>query len=116
VFFVVRKTISELECAILATLFLPVQKALIVGVPGRRIYSVLFFYTFQWFPSSIIAVAANGDCLTCGGFSLDEIVHLGNFEFIIDYFSGLSLSRGGAPQVSFSWAQLAARHHPHGGP
>jgi hypothetical protein len=28
----------------------------------------------------------------CGGFSLDEPVHLGNFEFVVDYFGGLSLS------------------------
>jgi hypothetical protein len=30
--------------------------------------------------------------LTCSGFSLGKTVHLKNFEFIIDYFSGLSLS------------------------
>jgi hypothetical protein len=30
--------------------------------------------------------------LTCGGFSLSETVRLGNFEFIADYFGGLSLS------------------------
>jgi hypothetical protein len=43
-------------------------------------------------PSSAIAVAADDERLTCGGFSLDEIVHLGNLEFIVDYFDGLSLS------------------------
>jgi hypothetical protein len=43
-------------------------------------------------PSSSIAVAADGEHLTCGGFSLGESVHLRNFEFIVDYFSGLSLS------------------------
>jgi hypothetical protein len=42
--------------------------------------------------SSTIVVAADGECLTCGGFSLGETVHLRNFEFIADYFSGLSLS------------------------
>jgi hypothetical protein len=37
-------------------------------------------------PSSSIAVTADG------GFSLGEPVHLGNFEFIADYFGSLSLS------------------------
>jgi hypothetical protein len=40
--------------------------------------------------------------LTCGGFSLGETVRLGNFEFITDYFSGLSLSpRIGDTGVTF---------------
>jgi hypothetical protein len=39
-----------------------------------------------------ITVAAAGACLTCGGFSLGETVHLGSFEFIANYFGGLSLS------------------------
>jgi hypothetical protein len=43
-------------------------------------------------PSSSIAIAADGERLTCGGFSLGEPIRLGNFEFIIDYFSSLSLS------------------------
>jgi hypothetical protein len=41
--------------------------------------------------SSSIAIAADGEHLMCGGFSLHEPVHLGHFEFIADYFSGLSL-------------------------
>jgi hypothetical protein len=45
-------------------------------------------------PSSTIVVATDGECLMYGGFSLDETVCLGNFEFITDYFSGLSLSWG----------------------
>jgi hypothetical protein len=40
-------------------------------------------------PSSSIT---DGECLTCGGFSLDKPIHLGNFKFIADYFGGLSLS------------------------
>jgi hypothetical protein len=43
-------------------------------------------------PSSVITVTADGECLMCGGFSLSETVCLRNFDFIIDYFSGLSLS------------------------
>jgi hypothetical protein len=43
-------------------------------------------------PSSMLAFSANGEHLTCDGFSHGETVHLGSFEFIADYFSGLSLS------------------------
>jgi hypothetical protein len=43
-------------------------------------------------PSSAITSTANGEHLTCGGFSLSETVRLGNFKFITDYFGGLSLS------------------------
>jgi hypothetical protein len=42
-------------------------------------------------PSSTIAVATDSEHLTCGGFSLGKIVHLGKFKFIADYFGGLSL-------------------------
>jgi hypothetical protein len=42
--------------------------------------------------SSSITVAVDGKCLTCGRFSLDKPIHLGNFKFIADYFSGPSLS------------------------
>jgi hypothetical protein len=42
VFFIVHKTISKLECAILTTLFLPVQNTPTVGALKREIYSVLF--------------------------------------------------------------------------
>jgi hypothetical protein len=43
-------------------------------------------------PSYSIAIAADGECLAYGGFSLGEPVGLGNFEFIANYFGGLSLS------------------------
>jgi hypothetical protein len=43
-------------------------------------------------PSYAIAVATDGEHLTCGGFSLGETIHHGNFEFTADYFSGRSLS------------------------
>jgi hypothetical protein len=56
-------------------------------------------------PSSVITIASNGECLTCSGFSLGEPIHLGNFEFITDYFSGLSLSprRGDSGTRSAPW-------------
>jgi hypothetical protein len=49
-------------------------------------------------PSSIIIVTIDGEHLTCGGFCLGETVCHGKFEFIPDYFGGLSLSprRGNA--------------------
>jgi hypothetical protein len=43
-------------------------------------------------PSSTVDVTANNESLTCGGFSLGQTVHLRNFEFIAEYFGGLSLS------------------------
>jgi hypothetical protein len=43
-------------------------------------------------PSSMITNAADGEHLMCGGFSLYETIRLGHFEFIADYFTGLSLS------------------------
>jgi hypothetical protein len=65
---------------------------------------------------SAITVAANSERLMCGGFSLSEPVHLGNFEFIADYFGGLSLSPREATQALPSWAQLTAGHQPCSGP
>jgi hypothetical protein len=43
-------------------------------------------------PSSALTVASDGEHLMCGGFYLGEIVCLWNFEFITDYFGGMSLS------------------------
>jgi hypothetical protein len=67
-------------------------------------------------PSSSITVAIDGEHLMCSGLSLGEPVRLGNFEFMIDYFDGLSLSQGGAMKVTFSWAQLTAGCLPCSGP
>jgi hypothetical protein len=43
-------------------------------------------------PSSSITITAHDESLACSGFSLGELDRLGNFEFIADYFGGLSLS------------------------
>jgi hypothetical protein len=61
-------------------------------MPGRGICSVLFSLDVLMVPSSSIAVTADDEHLTCGGFSLSKTVHLGNFEFIANYFDSLSLS------------------------
>jgi hypothetical protein len=65
-------------------------------------------------PTSVITDTINSERLTCGGFSLGEMVCLGNIEFITDYFSGMSLSPGGATQASPSWAQLTSGLRPSG--
>jgi hypothetical protein len=67
-------------------------------------------------PSSTITITADGERLTCDGFSLGEPIHLGNFELITDYFGGLSLSPRQVTQAPPSWAQLNAWHQPYGGP
>jgi hypothetical protein len=43
-------------------------------------------------PSSANIITAYGERLTCYGFSLGETVRLVKYEFIADYFGGLSLS------------------------
>jgi hypothetical protein len=43
-------------------------------------------------PSSVLVIAADGERLSCGGFSLDETIGFGSLVFIADYFGGLSLS------------------------
>jgi hypothetical protein len=83
------------------------QKTPTVGAPGRWICSVLFHWIVLMVPSSSIVVAADGECLTCRGFSLGEPIRLGNFEFIADYFNGLSLfPKRGNEGVPFMWPQL----------
>jgi hypothetical protein len=42
--------------------------------------------------SFALTVSINGERLTCGGFSLCETVRFGSLEFIVDFFSDLSLS------------------------
>jgi hypothetical protein len=46
-------------------------------------------------PSSTLAVAADGQSLSCSGFSLGETIHFGSLEFIVDRFGGLSLYSSG---------------------
>jgi hypothetical protein len=44
---------------------------------------------------SMLVVTTDGEHLTCGGFSLGEIVCFGSLEFIADCFDSLSLSPNG---------------------
>jgi hypothetical protein len=64
---------------------------------------VLFLLIVLMVSSSSIAVAAGGECQTCGGFSLGEPVRLGNFRFIADYFSGQSSPIGEVMKATLSW-------------
>jgi hypothetical protein len=59
---------------------------------GRGICSVLFLDEVLMVPLSSIVVVVDGERLMYGGFSLSEPVYCGDFEFITDYFCGLSLS------------------------
>jgi hypothetical protein len=90
--FVVHKTTSAQECMILTTLYL-------VGVKNtdschaRKVdLQHAFLLDVPMVPSSVIAITADGEHSTCSGFSLDQTIHPGNFEFIVDYFGSLSLS------------------------
>jgi hypothetical protein len=73
-----------------------VQKTPTVGAPGRGILQRAFPLYVPMVPSPTLVVAASGERLTRGGFSLSETVGLGSFEFITDYISGLSLSPKGS--------------------
>jgi hypothetical protein len=42
--------------------------------------------------SSSITITTDGECLTCGGFSLSKTIHFGSLEFLIDRLGGMSLS------------------------
>jgi hypothetical protein len=67
-------------------------------------------------PSSAITVATDGKHLTCGGFSLGETACIGKFEFIVDYFGGLSLSpRRGDKDTAFLGSTRSEPSTPWGG-
>jgi hypothetical protein len=90
--FIVCKTTSKLEHAILTSLYL-------VGVKNTDIWHNRYGDLQRAFPlyvpmvpPSALDVAADGDHPMCSGFSLGETIHLGSFEFITDYIGGLSRS------------------------
>jgi hypothetical protein len=86
--FVVHKTTSELECAILTTIYLAGAKNTDSWHARKGDFQCAFPLYVLMVPLSALTVAANGDHLTCGGFSLSETVRLGSFEFITDYIDG----------------------------
>jgi hypothetical protein len=90
--FIVCKTTSELERAILTTLYLAGAKNTDIWCARKGDLQCAFHLDVPMVPSSALVVATDGECLTCGGFFLSETIHLRSFEFIADYFGGLSLS------------------------
>jgi hypothetical protein len=89
--FIVRKTISELERVILTTLYL-------AGARNTNSWHSRKGDLLRTLPLDVsivslssFTVSGDGERLMCGGFSLSETIHLGSFDFIADYFGGLSL-------------------------
>jgi hypothetical protein len=91
VYFIVCKTTSEQESVILTTLYLACAKNTDNWCTWKGDLQRAFTLDVPMVPSYAIAIAADVERLTYGGFSLGKIVHLGNL-FITDYFSGLSFS------------------------
>jgi hypothetical protein len=63
--------------------------------------------------SYTLAIAADGEHLSCSGFSLGEAIRFGSLNFFTDCFGGRSLCPIGTVQMPPSWAEPAAGHHPH---
>jgi hypothetical protein len=104
--FVVCKTTSELECAILTTLYLAGAKSTYSCCARKGNLQRAFPLYVLMVPSSVLTVATHSDRLTCGG-TLSETIRLGSFKFIADYFSGFSLSPiGGVTQNPTSWRAM----------
>jgi hypothetical protein len=62
--------------------------------------------------SSALTIIVDDERLMCGGFSFGETVRLGSFEFIVDYFSGLSFPTWRSNSGAALWAQPTMGHHP----
>jgi hypothetical protein len=90
--FVVHKTTSELERAILTTLYF-------VGAENTDSWHTMKGDLWHAIPldvpmvhSSPLAVSTDSERLTCGGFTVSETVRFGSIEFIADCLGSLSLS------------------------
>jgi hypothetical protein len=90
--FSVYKTTSKLERVTFTTLYLADAKNIDSWHARKGNLQRIFSMDVPMVPSFALTVATDGECLTCSGFSLSETIHLRTFEFIPDYFSGLSLS------------------------
>jgi hypothetical protein len=67
-------------------------------------------------PSSALAVAVDGECLSCDVFFLGETIRFGSLEFIADQFGSMSLYPMGMVQMPPSWVQPVVGYHPLCGP
>jgi hypothetical protein len=83
---VLRKTTLELELMIFTTLYLIGPKNTNTWHGRKWDLQRAFPLDVSMVPSSVLIITANGECLTCGGFSLGETIRHGSFEFITDYF------------------------------
>jgi hypothetical protein len=90
--FVVHKTTLELERVILTTLYLISAKNTFSWCARKGDLQRTFPLDILMVPSSAFIIAADGERPSCDVFSLGESICLGSFEFIADYFGGLSLS------------------------
>jgi hypothetical protein len=63
-------------------------------------------------PSSVVTFAVDGECLSCGGFSLGKTICFRSLEFIADRFSDLSLSLMGDGSDIIVMGLAAVGHHP----
>jgi hypothetical protein len=104
---IICKTTLELEHTIFTTLYLTGAKNTDSWRAGKGDLQRAFPLDVPMVPSSVLTVTTDGECLTYGGFSLDEIIHLGSFEFITNYFGGLGLS----PRRSNSGATFMGSTH-----
>jgi hypothetical protein len=82
--FVVHKTTSELEHAILTTLYLAGAKNTFIWPARKGDLQCAFPLDILMVPSSMITITTDGECLMCGGFTLGKTVYLGSIEFIAD--------------------------------
>jgi hypothetical protein len=112
VFFIVHKTTSELEHVILTTLYVAGTKNTDSWCARKGNLQRAFPLYVLMVHSSVLIVITDSECLTCSGFSLDETVHFGSLEFIVDCFGGLT---GGMTQTVPSWAKSVVGHYPHYG-
>jgi hypothetical protein len=78
--FVVCKTTSEQEYMRLTTLYLAGAKNIDSWCARKGDLQCAIPLDVLMVLSSAITVAANGECLTCSGFSLAETIHRRNFE------------------------------------
>jgi hypothetical protein len=90
--FVVHKTTLKLECAILATLYLAGAKSTNSWCTRKGDLQRAFPLDVPMVHSPMLAISVGGERRTCGFFFLGETICLGSFEFIADYFGGLSFS------------------------
>jgi hypothetical protein len=91
-FFIVYKTTLEQEHVILTTLYLAGAKNTDSWRAKKGDLQHATPLDVPMVPSSSIVITTDGEHLACGGFSLSDPVHLGNFQFITNYISGPSLS------------------------